>query len=81
MTQNPSNDGLSGKFQQMLLGKHQALAFDMENIKLTSADSVKSRGLTFNKDPTFDKIQGLRQLALQQLREREKIYIVNQETN
>ena len=44
----------------MLLGKHQALAFDMENIKLTSADSVKIRGLTFNKDPTFDKIQGLR---------------------
>ena len=44
----------------MLLGEHQALAFDMENIKLMSADSVKSRGLTFNKDPTFDKIQGLR---------------------
>ena len=33
----------------MLLGKHQTLTFDIENIKLTLADSVKLHGLTIDK--------------------------------
>ena len=49
MTQKQSNDGLSGKFQKMLLGKYQSLTSDIKNIKSTLADSVKLHGLTIDR--------------------------------
>ena len=39
----------------MLLEKHQALTFDIENIKLTSTDSAKFRGLTIDNILIFNK--------------------------
>ena len=56
------------------------ITFDIESIKLMSADSVKLHGLTTDNNLNFYKyIQEIRQLALRQLLEREKICYVNPE--